>query len=474
MKTLVGPRRESPTLVFVTAALIVVTVGRVMDLVPPLYGLPIVKILTAAAVLVFLLSPRVPRPGFDQSQLTRIVFALVVLACASLAYSAWRSYSLTVITGSMAAITALTVLIYKSGGALATVEKYLRALAIAAGTLTLGGLVFRGEGRLAFGRQYDPNDLAFVLIAILPIVLAFWRVQRGPSRWAWMAVAAGSVWVILLTQSRGGLLGLLLVVSYLAAVGAWRGVFQRGFRFGRVFVGWVLLAFLAVGAWTVLPGDAQERYATLLDPQSDYNVTATREGRVAVWTRGLESLAQRPWGVGVGAYPMAEMGNSGYWRTAHNSILELTVELGLVGGALFLLLFWRAWRVLGIVMRAPAEGPPGRGPPAAAPVSERWRIHAQHLRGTLIGILATGFFLSQAYALVIYAVMAIAAALEARYAPRTRAVLARESRAPVGAVPPRAGVAPGVAATAAPSARPAVRTPADPPVAGPPPRPYWS
>jgi putative inorganic carbon (hco3(-)) transporter len=462
MKTLVGPRHESPTLVLVTTALIVVTVGRVMDLVPPLYGLPIVKILTVAAVLVFLLSPRVPRPGFNQSQLTRIVFAIVLLACASLAYSAWRSYSLMVITGSMAAITALTVLIYKSSGALATVEKYLRALAIAAGTLTLGGLIFRGEGRLAFGRQYDPNDLAFVLIAILPIVLAFWRVQRGTARWAWMAVAVGSVWVILLTQSRGGLLGLLMVVSYLGAVGAWRTGFQSGFRLGRVFVGWILLAILAVGAWTVLPGDAKERYATLLDPASDYNVTATREGRVSVWKRGLGSLAQRPWGVGVGAYPMAEMGNSGYWRTAHNSILELSVELGVVGGVLFLLLFWRAWRVLGAVMRAPGQGPPGRGPPVAHATSERWRIHAQHLRGTLIGILVTGFFLSQAYALVIYAVMAIVAALEVRYAPRTRAAVAPQSRAEPAprAAPPRPVV------------------PASPrgeaPVSGPPPRPYWS
>jgi O-antigen ligase len=469
MTTLVGPRHESPTLVLVTTALIVVTVGRVMDLVPPLYGLPVVKILTVAAVLVFLLSPRVPRPGFPQSQLTRTVFALVLLACASLAYSAWRSYSLMVITGSMAAITALTVLIYKSGGALATVEKYLRALAIAAGALTLGGLVFRGEGRLAFGRQYDPNDLAFVLIAILPIVLSFWRVQRGGLRWAWMAVAVGSVWVILLTQSRGGLLGLLLVVSYLAAVGAWRGVFQTGFRFGRVFVGWVLLAILAVGAWSVLPGDAKDRYATLLDPQSDYNVTATREGRVAVWKRGLESLAQRPWGVGVGAYPMAEMGNSGYWRTAHNSILELSVELGVVGGALFVLLFWRAWSVLGVVMRAPGHGPPGRGPPIAQSVpaaSERWRIHAQHLRGTLIGILATGFFLSQAYALVIYVVIAIVAALEARYAPRTR-----EAVAPAPAARSYSGEPSKALAPVRPAAAPARD---DAPVAGPPPRPYWS
>jgi O-antigen ligase len=443
MTRLIGPRLESRTLVMITTALLVVTIGRVMDLFPFLYGIPIVKILTVLAVLAFAFAPRVPRPSFAQSQLARIVWALIALAMLSVAYSAWRSMSLLVLTGSIAAITALLVLIYKTGSSMRSLERYLLALAIAGGALALGGLVYRGDGRLAFGRQYDPNDLAFVLIALLPIVLAFWRVQRGVLRWVWLAVAAASVWVILLTQSRGGLVGLLLVVSYLAAVGAWRPRFQAGFRFGRVLVGWVLLAFLAVGTWAVLPGDAKERYATLLDPQSDYNMTATREGRVAIWKRGLGALAERPWGVGVGAYPMAEMARSGYWRTAHNSFLELSVELGVVGGVLYLLLFWRGWRVLGRVMGAPGQGLPapprrvgpmsslalhddGRQPdktggnaahPAPGP-TERWRIHSQHLRGTLIGVLGTGLFLSQAYALVVYAVVAIIAALEARYMPR--------------------------------------------------------
>jgi O-antigen ligase len=445
MTTRIGPLLESRTLVTITTALLIVTVGRVMDLFPFMYGIPIVKILTVLAVLSFFFAPRVPRPGFQQSHLARIVWALIFLAVVSVAFSAWRSMSLLVLTGSIAAITALLVLIYKTGSSMRSLERYLLALAIAGGALALGGLVYRGDGRLAFGRQYDPNDLAFVLIALLPIVLAFWRVQRGVLRWAWLAIAGASVSVILLTQSRGGLLGLLLVVSYLAAVGAWRTRFQTGFRFGRVLVGWVLLAFLAVGAWVVLPGDAKERYATLLDPQSDYNMTATREGRIAIWQRGLGALAERPWGVGVGAYPMAEMARSGYWRTAHNSVLELSVELGVVGGVLYLLMFWRGWHVLGRVMTAPGQGlpaPPRRiGPlaPAASAASpkwqkdptvavkaprptpgptERWRIHSQHLRGTLIGILGTGLFLSQAYALVVYAVIAIVAALEARYLPR--------------------------------------------------------
>jgi O-antigen ligase len=452
---LVAPRLESRTLVTITTALLVITIGRVMDLFPFMYGIPIVKILTVLAVLSFFFAQRVPRPSFQQSQLARIVWALIFLAAISIVFSAWRSMSLLVLTGSIAAITALLVLIYKTGNSMKSLERYLLALACAGGALALGGLVYRGDGRLAFGRQYDPNDLAFVLIALLPIVLAFWRVQRGLLRWAWLAIAGASVWVILLTQSRGGLLGLLLVVSYLAAVGAWRPRFQTGFRVGRVLVGWVLLAIMAVGAWAVLPGDAKARYATLLDPESDYNVTATREGRVAIWKRGLGALAEKPWGVGVGAYPMAEMARSGYWRTAHNSFLELSVELGVVGGVLYLMMFWRGWRVLGRVMGAPGEGlpaPPRRlGPmsvaastrtgkwqkdatvgakvrPTTPGPTERWRIHSQHLRGTLIGLLGTGLFLSQAYALVVYAVIAIVAALEARYLPR-----AVRARVPVSA-----------------------------------------
>lgn len=428
------PAEESRALIAATAGLIVVIVGRAPDLVPALDGVPLVKLLTVAAVLIYLASPPVTRPGFDRSSIVRLVFALSALAATSVAWSYWRGMSVAVLIGSFAAILALVVLVYKTAGRLETLEKYLKALAWAGAALTLGGLLFRAEGRLSFGRTYDPNDLAFVLIAILPVTLALWRLSTGPRAWLWGLLAAASVWIILLTQSRGGLLGLLLTCSYLGAIGAWRARFDPKPHVGRVAIGWLLLAVVAVGTWAVLPEDAQLRYTTMLDPTSDYNYTAEREGRVAVWGRGLHTLAAVPWGVGVGAYEMAEMSRSGYWRTAHNSLLELGVELGMLGLVLYAMLLVRVWRVLGRIIAAPAPAPAGAG----SGVDERWRIHAQHLRASLVGMLTAGFFLSQAYALVAFAIYGIVAVLEQRLAPRSarapaRARAAGSSRTDAGA-----------------------------------------
>ena len=173
-------------------------------------------------------------------------------------------------------------------------------------------------------------------------------------------------------------------------------------------------------------------------------MTAQREGRLAVWQRGLDTLSERPWGVGVGAYQVAEMAKSGYMRAAHNSLLEISVELGVVGGVLYLLLWLRAWRVLGQLMDravAPAaarRGRRARAPPvpvareaekieehhdpATAHVPEHWAIHAQHLRASVAGLLGAGFFISQAYSLLAFTLLAVIAGLESRYLPRAVAL----------------------------------------------------
>lgn len=441
-----GPSlRDGGALVAATTALLIVIVGRLPDLVPPLDGVPLVKLLTIGAVLLYLASPRLVRAPFGRSAIMRLIFTLAALASASVAWSYWRGTSVAVLVGSFAAILAVVTLVYKTATRLETLETYLKALAWAGAALTLGGLLFRAEGRLSFGRTYDPNDLAFVLIAILPVTLALWRLASGPRAWLWGLIAAASVWIILLTQSRGGLLGLLVACSYLGAVGAWRSRFDARPHLWRVVVGWLLLAVLAVGAWGVLPDDARLRYTTMLDPTADYNYTAQREGRVAVWGRGLHTLAAVPWGVGVGAYEMAEMSRSGYWRTAHNSMLELGVELGIFGLGVYLVLLVRVWRVLGRVIGssdAVAAAPAGaqlrrrhrrtyRGLDTTAieHADERWRIHAQHLRASFVGMLVAGFFLSQAYAVVAFALYAIVAVLEQRFVPRRSRAAATRARA---------------------------------------------
>jgi O-antigen ligase len=422
--------RESRFLAFTTAALVVVLVARFFDIFPGLAGVPAVRILTVFAILAFVLSPRRERAGFGSAAVARLFIWFVALSVGSVAFSIWRGASFGMVIGPIAALAVMFALIFKVGHSLDDLKRMLLALALSAAILVGKGFFGGGEvaGRLLVMGAYDPNDLAFVLIAVLPVVLAFWRSATGVARLWWFALAGASLWTVLLTQSRGGFIGLALALAYLAAVGAWRRNLQSGVRPSQVFAGAILLAALAVPSWVLLPDDARERFSTILNPTEDYNYTAQREGRIPVWKRGLETLSERPWGTGVGTYSIAEMRKSGYWRTAHNSQLQIAVELGVVGWLLYVALFVQSWRVLGRIVEAPT-------PASDADPTPYWRIHAQHLKASLLGVLGAGFFLSMGYATVVFALFAVIAALEARFVPRAalrKATLGRGA-APLGA-----------------------------------------
>jgi hypothetical protein len=441
--------RETRLLAWVTAALVVVLVARFFDIFPSLAGFPAVRVLTVLAVLTYLLAPRRERPSFAASGVARLFGWFVALCVLTVPFSIWRGASFGMVVGPIAALTVMFWLIYKTSGSLDDLRRAIVALAVSAAILVGKGFFGGGEvaGRVLVMGAYDPNDLAFVLLAVLPIVLAFWRSATGLRRLAWLLLAGGSVTTILLTQSRGGFIGLAVVLAYLAAVGAWRRRLQGGLRLSQVFAGGLLLAALAVPAWLLLPQDAQDRFSTILNPTEDYNYTAQREGRIPLWTRGLETLAERPWGSGVGTYAIAEMRKSGYWRTAHNSQLQIAVELGVIGWLIYIGLFVRAWRVLGRIVAAP-PGPDGSGPPP------EWRLQAQHLKASLLGILGAGFFLSMGYATVVFALLAVVAVLEARFVPRvsrSRAVAPSAAVDAAAAVPGAPAVGPsGAAAPSAP------------------------
>jgi hypothetical protein len=312
------------------------------------------------------------------------------------------------------------------------VLRFLRTLGWAFAVIVFAALAVahtpvNAPGRLSLGLMYDPNDLAFLVVVLTPIGVAMWRMSSGVRRLWWLAVLVGALWLTLKTGSRGGLLGFVVVLLFLSAYRFWhREVSTRG-RIVQMVFGAALALAVAIPLFNALPGAMKEQFATLENLSADYNMTYERDGRIPTWKRGIGILAARPWGVGIGSYSIAEMKASGYWHTAHNSLLQIAVELGVLGIALYLSLIFGAWRVLRDIelgrRRVPQE--------SAAGAADPWPLLAQHLRASLIGVLVSGFFLSQAYALVTYAVIAIVAILEAMTrAPQTAAATASTAGSP--------------------------------------------
>jgi O-antigen ligase len=139
--------------------------------------------------------------------------------------------------------------------------------------------------------------------------------QLGLARVGWLAPLALFLVTLVLTKSRGGMIGFVAacgVLSYL--------------RFGK----WktLALACVAIPALVALGGRQTDMAGGLSK--------GTGEQRVELWYDGLNALKQCPvFGIGAGQYPEYVHG-----RVAHNAFVHAYVELGLLGGTLFVGAFW--------------------------------------------------------------------------------------------------------------------------------------
>ena len=159
----------------------------------------------------------------------------------------------------------------------------------------------------------DPNDLAMALTVCIVFSLYAVRSVCGSLRYLWILPVALCSYALILTQSRGGLMALLVSVLVLA-----------GSRYGarRVLLAGVL------GAVPLLILDARQLDFDLSNPKG------TGQGRIQLWAEGLNLFRESPlFGIGAGNY-QEQVG-----LVAHNSFVHAFTELGIIGGSLFLATF---------------------------------------------------------------------------------------------------------------------------------------
>ncbi len=175
-----------------------------------------------------------------------------------------------------------------------------------------------GEGSIVLrivstGIFNDPNDLCLLL------VLAMDDRRWGLWRIGWIAPLALFGYAMMLTQSRGGFLGLLAAIVVFIWV-------RLGWRKG------LPIATLALPAMFFLFAGRQ----TELDVGE-----GTAQDRIQLWSEGLTFFRRAPiFGIGYGNF-FEEIG-----LVAHNSFLHAFAELGFFGGAIFVGAFALAFRTL--------------------------------------------------------------------------------------------------------------------------------
>ena len=388
------------------AIFLAVLVGKAAEWVPGMTGIPLVKI---AFVFTALYAYRarasfVPVP-VRSLRIARPAIAFLILSILSIFFSIYKSFTLLSIQISIIYLLSFTVLI-KITQTQRDVERLLIALAIAGVSLSVGLLFSYSGGRAHINGNFDPNDIAYELDTLLPLV---WALRGGRSkshRLLLNLAAAAMVAAVLLTGSRGGAIGLGVVL--LATTAFPLDIAKNGqlkqFAATGMLVRWGLIALMGVAVWGHLPQESQERLLTLLDLKHDYNADPnSNASRTVLWRRDIGLALQRPIGYGMGCASAVDGLNGGQYRTAHNSLVQAFVELGALGLWLYLATYYVTWRELGRITAVGRLQAPDKE-------SSQVALYARAFRIALAGNLAAGFFLSQAYSASLWMLIAVCAA----------------------------------------------------------------
>jgi O-antigen ligase len=322
------------------------------------------------------------------------------------------------------------------------------AFVISSGALSyLSLFVFRmrkasddGLLRIQSGYSYDSNDLATVAVTSLAIALLMVQTATGKGKTLAILIVAGLGATIAKTGSRGGFVGLLAFGVALLIMLKTVPVAKRV----------MFLVVTAIGLAIAAPPGYWEQMKTVMTPTEDYNWTSPT-GRKQVFLRGIGYWSGNPvTGIGIDNFARAEGTISDRaiaqkldpslpgikWSVAHNSFLEVLVEMGLVGFSFFCVLVFGGIFALNKLRRSlPRHWPRGTQ-------EERFLYFASlYLPVAFAGFAASGFFVSFGYRDLIYTLGAFAAGLIVcveRKLREDRALAQGEVSPPVRAAQPAA------------------------------------
>jgi O-antigen ligase len=221
-----------------------------------------------------------------------------------------------------------------------------------------GPSAFELQGALrAFGHFDQPNPFAGYLTTILPLSISMALCRANPPPFRWLSLGASGLLAtgIGLSQSRGAWLGAAVAAACLLL--AWSSSTRR--LLIPCGLGGALGVALAMTG--LLPPAILDRLAQTVEYFGVFDVRSvqvTSENwavveRMAHWQAGWYMFLDHPWlGVGAGNYAAAYADYFvGTWREAlghaHNYYLNILAELGVVGGALLVLLLGVAFTQFG-------------------------------------------------------------------------------------------------------------------------------
>lgn len=256
---------------------------------------------------------------------------------------------------------------------------------------------FKTEGyrvSVDFGGMFgNPNDLAMHLAIVTPLAVALGLSAKNLlSKTAYFGFAAAMIVGNMVTQSRGGFLGLMAAGSVLA----WK--LGRRKRLKAVMI----LLLFGTSFLAFAPSNYSVRIMSIFDTALD--PVGSSNQRTELLKRSILVTLRNPQGIGIGNFPVVGQGN----RQTHNSFTQVSSELGWLCFGAYLILLFSPFRKLRMIEQELDEAN-----------EHSWNYFmAIGVQAALAAFMASSFFGSVAYHWYAYYPIAFAICLRRLHAMR--------------------------------------------------------
>lgn len=231
-----------------------------------------------------------------------------------------------------------------------TIKEQLQLLGWTFGTIVIASIIFAvllpkfgqmgGVHAGAWRGIYNHKNVLGKMMVISAMVFALLALQAQRHRWVLWGLLGCSVMLILLSRASSPLLNLVILAGVLATL--------RIFQWRYVFMVPALIGISSLGTiiYTLITSNAGQVAGML---GKDLTLT----GRTNFWPLMLDKIRESPlFGYGFGAFWQGLDGPSAYiWNAStfkapngHNGYLDLCLELGLIGLALYAIQFFMGFK----------------------------------------------------------------------------------------------------------------------------------
>ena len=363
------------------------------DIIKPLFGLPLAKILGSFALIAMLLGTVGQGKAIKLTKEAKLVLLLFGQTVLCIPFASWRGGAFATVFGEFSKCVIMTLMI---GICVTSVKRLGRLLFIQASATAamavIGCIFYRGMTRLQIGTGLygNANDFAIMIALNWPICFGFMVATKNPfKKMLWIIGMLGMLWAVTLTYSRSGFMATVIAVCF--------SFYEFGIKGKRseIVVAGAFLALLILPV--MIPSHYGTRLAGIFDPSIDYMDKGSAETRRELLKLSLKLTATHPiFGVGPGQFENV----THMWFVTHNTYTQLSSECGIPALVLFILILRRVFlnlRDIGKTNRARTD--------------PNVKIFVSALRASFAGYLLGAFFASYGYELFIYALVAFTGVL---------------------------------------------------------------